>query len=146
MRENATVYTEKRGLLHRKYLTNLIIYRLLWQPYNNASSATHIGLTENSYQTRYSIIRLHLITERRRQHRNKQTCVEAERAGNNIYMTLSGALQPKPNLSTNRCWLCTAEKICIILQHDKSALNEQRELVIRWHWNKHLFWRRLPIC
>jgi hypothetical protein len=117
--------------MNGKCLEKSIIYQATVTTTANNHSETYIGLTENSFKTRFNN---HNTSFR---HRDKRTSTELSNyiwdtkdkgLDHNIAWRIVCHARPYSNI-TGRCNLCLTEKLFIMLHSDMSSLNKRQELV-----------------
>ena len=122
-------------------LTEGIIYQAIVTRTDNNSKETYIGLTENSFKTRFNG---HNSTFRNESRRNATTLSQHiwKMKDNNISYTLNWKIiaKGKPySTSSKSCNLCNKEKFFIICRPQMATLNARSELVGDCkHRRKHL--------
>jgi len=112
-------------------LQTSVIYQATVTRKDNNTSETYVGLTENSFKTRY---RNHTASFRHAKHRNSTELSKHvwTLKDNMIEYFISWRILSSHsayNSTTKRCNLCLKEKLTIICQPKLSTLNKRNELV-----------------
>ena len=127
--------------LDRKCLTPNIIYQATVQRDDNNHEETYIGLTENSFKTRYNN---HTSSFRNESKRTSTTLSQYiwDLKDNNISYSLKWRIISKCSSyspSSKKCNLCIKEKYFIICKPELGTLNNRNELASECkHRKKHL--------
>ena len=118
--------------LNGNCLQSSVIYQATVKRNDINTSETYIGLTENTFKTRY---RNHAASFCHTKHRNSTEIskhVWSLKDNNNIDYSISWRIissSSSYNSSCKRCNLCLKEKFLIICRPDLSSLNKRNELV-----------------
>ena len=136
--------------LNNKCQTSSVIYQATVTMEDNNSSETYIGLTENSFKSRYAG---HLTTFKYESKRNATALSEHiwSLKDTNTNYSLKWRIISKANsysTSSKKCNLCTEEKYFIIYRPNLCSLNKRHELFSSCrHRKKHLLCnvRQVPI-
>jgi hypothetical protein len=127
--------------LENKCLTKSVVYQATVTRQDNMSKETYIGLTENSFKSRYSS---HKYTFNHEEFRHATTLSEYiwslndKKVKHSIKWKIVSRAHPYSTAS-KKCNLCTEEKFFIIHKPDMSSLNKRNELAATCrHRKKHL--------
>ena len=127
--------------LNKKCQTSSVIYQATVTREDNNNSETYIGLTENSFKSRYAG---HLSSFKHETKRNATALSEHiwTLKDKNINFSLKWKIVSKAksySTSSKKCNLCTEEKYFIIYRPDLCSLNKRNELLNSCrHRKKHL--------
>ena len=113
--------------LNGNCLQSSVIYQATVKRHDTNTSETYIGLTENTFKTRY---RNHISSLRHAKHRNSTELSKHIWTLKDSNISWRIILSRSPyNSSSKRCNLCLGEKFLIIYRPDLSSLNKRNELV-----------------
>ena len=138
---NCNCRKDKACPLDGQCLTTGIIYQATVVRQDNNNTETYIGLTDNSFKTRYNA---HTSSFRNESKRNSTTLSQViwKLKDSNIPHTISWSIISKAKAYTpasKSCHLCLKEKYFIICQPSKSSLNTRNELASECrHHKRHL--------
>lgn len=123
-------------------LTRSIIYQATVTPHNNNKEETYIGLTENTFKTRFTNHKASF-THRDKSNTELSNFIwKLKDNGTNYNIKWRVIAKAKTfDIASNRCNLCIAEKFYIIYHPEMATLNEHRGLISACrHTNKQLLW------
>lgn len=124
-----------------KCLTSGVIYQATVTRHDNAEKETYIGLTENSFKTRYNG---HVCSLANKEKKSATTLSEYiwKLKDGDVPYSLKWSIISKAapySTATKKCNLCTEEKFFITYRAEMSSLNKRNELVGACrHRKKHL--------
>ena len=127
--------------LDKKCQTNGVVYQAVVTRQDNMEVETYIGLTENSFKSRYAG---HLSSFKDKKRKNATALSEHiwKLKEQNVQYSIKWKIisKAKPYSTSNKlCNLCTEEKYFIIYKPDMSSLNKRNELMSACrHRKKHL--------
>ena len=128
--------------LSNKCLTESVVYQATVTTTSADSPQTYIGLTENSFKTRYSNHKASFSKYYKRNATELSKYIWLFIQSNNIEYSIKWRTlkQAKPyNPASKRCNLCLWEKYFIIFKPEMASLNKRHELVSSCrHANKFL--------
>lgn len=139
--DNCNCRSNRKCPLDGKCLTTSVIYQATVTRHDNMNLDTYIGLTCNSFKSRYSG---HSSSFKNKEKRNATTLSEHiwGLKENNVMYTITWKIlsRAKPYSPSNKiCNLCLEEKYFIIHRPDMSSLNKRNELTSACrHRKKHL--------
>ena len=117
--------------LNGNCLQSSVIYQATVKRHDTNTSETYIGLTENTFKTRY---RNHISSFRHAKHKNSTELskhiwtLKDSNIDHSISWRIISSRSPY-NSSSKRCNLCLGETFLIIYQPDLSSLNKRNKLV-----------------
>ena len=118
--------------LNGKCKTSSIVYQAtVTSDQNDNSKETYIGLTENSFKTRYNNHKTSFNNEDKRTNTELSNHIwKLKDKGSNYNINWKIITRAKAfNPVNNSCNLCTAEKYYIVSHPSKATLNERREII-----------------
>ena len=129
-KNNCNCRNRKECPLNNNCLTKSIVYQATVKQENNQEEQTYVGLTENTFKTRY--------TEHKASfnHINKRHATTLSEhiwslKDKNIQYNIKWKILTKAkayNTNSKKCNLCLTEKYIITTQPSKSTLNKRNEL------------------
>ncbi|KAJ8021191.1 hypothetical protein HOLleu_38317 [Holothuria leucospilota] len=138
---NCNCRTQSQCPLQGNCLTNNIVYQATVTRHDNHKEETYIGLTENTFKTRYNA---HKSSFKHKDKRNATALSEHiwKLKDSNVEHSVKWKLISKAraySTSSKTCNLCLEEKFFIILKPSLATLNKRNELISSCrHRNKHL--------
>ena len=138
---NCNCRNKQQCPLQNNCLTSSVVYQATVTRQDNSKAETYIGLTENTFKTRYNA---HISSFKNETKRNATTLSEYiwRLKDNNVQHTLKWKIIANARAYTptsTRCELCLEEKFLIIHKPLLSTLNKRNELASTCrHKRKHL--------
>ena len=117
--------------MSKKCLVESIVYQATVSTNDNSPPQTYVGLTENSFKTRYYNHKTSFtLYEKRNSTELSKYVWQLKRRGIEFHIKWQTLKRAKPySPASNRCNLCLWEKYFIICKPELATLNKRNELV-----------------